>query len=269
MVNSAVNQAGAPGVLGSRVAVIEFSLENLFRAYWMNHTGGPGWKGTGSSKEIINPLQWYRWAYIRMSPCNDQRVFGTTVVPDTTALYNWFCQWQLFKHLKTDFRVLNTDVRSSNETRIVASLLVQDSYWQVSNRNVADIQNIKYPTFTELSAWGAQWSFPPGQKSVDSRSFNHHSMFGTNDPIGEPWKVFCPLDSESQNETEIGFVFGTLFLAEFATVTNKAYGGGETVALEMEQLSDTWALIKVRSEWLLGNQNRVKGNAVAFSSSIG
>ncbi|AGZ20415.1 VP1 [Gyrovirus Tu243] len=266
LVNNAVTQTGTSSVSNMRATAIEISLRGLLLAYFMNHsTGGPGWAGDSGTKVAISPLEWWRWAYIRIEPCNDGRVFGMAV-PHDEVLYNWFCQWQLFKHVKTDLRVLNTDVRTSAEARIVASLLVQDSYWQVGNRGATQLSQIKFPSFLELSAWGAQWSFQPGLQSVSSRSFNHHSFVGTNDPMGEPWKVFCPLDNMTQQDTQISWVYATLFLAEFASVTNKQGYNTEQTSLEMQALSDTWAVIKVRSEWMLGNQNRVKSNMVTFTT---
>lgn len=266
-VNNAVFQSGQAETSAFRVYSIELSLRNLLLAYYVQYvSGGPGWTGTSAAKVNISPLDWWRWAYIRMHPSPDQRVFANATRPTDTQLFNYFSQWQLFRHIKTDFRVLNTDVTNTPDVRILASLLTQDSYWQVQNKTSADLSQLKFPSFAELTAWGAQWAFLPGQKSVSGRSFNHHSMRGTNDPKGEPWKTLTPL--QHQVVSDINWVFGTLFLAEFSNFTVLNEYNTENRALAATGLSETWSIVKVRSLFEFGNQQYLLADSVRFTSHL-
>lgn len=120
-----------------------------------------------------------------------------------------------------------------------------------------------YMSFATLSALGAPWSFPSNQKPIGRGSFNRHSMKGVNDPQGEKWLTLVPkkdwwiTTDESVPKSGIKTVIGELYLAQGNTTYN-AYKYG-TYQHELEKnalICNTWAIVKIKSMWTLGNKRR-------------
>lgn len=119
-----------------------------------------------------------------------------------------------------------------------------------------------FPSFSTLSALGAAWAFPPGQRSVSRRSFNHHSATGAGDPDGKKWHVLVPRKQEyitdaSMQKTEVDTVFFTLYLAQGTPATQPYKFMTYTEPLADKSFNtEHWAVIRVRSAWELGNTRR-------------
>lgn len=253
------------------VTRIDISLLNLFLAMYTttDRQGGPYFSRQSSPKcKIQFPTEWWRWAWIKMMPYFGQGR-STGVLPDfssSESVIQWFSRWQLFKHVKTTLAVLNTADGPSTEsgpfkmTSILASLLTQDTYFlQEHKGSDPDPSNVNYYlTFGQLTAFGAPWCFPPGQRASKSGLFNHHSMTGSNDPLADPWQPLVP-NAEQVDQADYELVsqfkriIGQLHLALFFSLTptgTMATGAGQAFS---EEIENTWALIRIKSKWLLGN----------------
>lgn len=145
----------------------------------------------------------------------------------------------------------------------------QDPQWKAEQRYTIQAATaavpysmITYPSFATLSALGAPWSFPPGQKLVGRGSFNKHSIKGTGDPQGKKWLTLVPKDKEwitqsNMSQSEINTDIGTLFLAQGCPKTNPyKFGTYTSVFVDEAMVTQTWAIIKVKSKWTLGNPRR-------------
>nr|BAE98147.1 VP2d1 [Chicken anemia virus] len=121
-----------------------------------------------------------------------------------------------------------------------------------------------YMSFATLTALGAQWSFPPGQRSVSRRSFNHHKARGAGDPKGQRWHTLVPLGTETITDSYMGAPaseldtnFFTLYVAQGTNKSQQYKFGTATYALkEPVMKSDAWAVVRVQSVWQLGNRQR-------------
>lgn len=225
-----------------RVARVDISLYNLLKACYVgsSHFGPKTW---GGSK--VGPDQWWYWSYVRMFPQAYQWLGQGAESMTSVQAVNMFGGYHLFRHLRTEISVMaweNTGFGASP----VASLLVQDQFWNME----AD----RYPSFMELTANGAPWAFPPTQKSVSKTSFNRHVITGTNDPEGEPWKRLK--EKSSTESTQIGWNFGTLFLAQSCDVLDKNQAGTYLGKQVSQGIWKSFAVARIRSAWRLGNLSR-------------
>lgn len=119
-----------------------------------------------------------------------------------------------------------------------------------------------YLSFASLSALGAPWSFPPGQKSLSKTSFNKHSIRGMGDPQGKKWLTLTPKEIEwitddNMTKTELDTDIATLYLAQGSPKWNTyKFGTYHTVLVQEPMNTAPWAIVKVQSMWTLGNIRR-------------
>lgn len=257
------------------VTRIHLSLGNMFRAAWCSKPkesflGGPMYTQEEAHKaDIRYPTEWWRWAWLNMIPTfggRDGTVIATPFPKDHNIL-DWFARYQLFRHVKTQLSVLNTwqgpftTTGPIPETSVLASLLVQDSYMEpyTDNNTLPQLgEDIYYWSFGELTARGAPWAFPPGQRGSKGGLMNHHSMTGTNDPMADPWQPLYPNpDMETMAAqkwiSQIDKVIGTLHMAWFNSICPSLTTGTAAAPALSGDLMLTTALIRLRSKWLLGN----------------
>nr|AKQ19376.1 VP1 [Gyrovirus GyV9] len=133
-----------------------------------------------------------------------------------------------------------------------------------------------YMSFATLTALGAPWSFPSNQKGISRGSFNKHTIRGVNDPQGQKWMTLVPkkvwwIDAEEDAEkTGIETIIGELYLAQGAIIGNSYKFGTYQQELPKDTLvNHTWAIIKVRSLWTLGNHRRPYNWDVNWWNTIG
>lgn len=242
-----------------RVASMDINLYNMIRATYYPQDGGPTGNTQGTTTTGLHyPNEWWRWAWLSMSPTTVTRLPQQVPMTehDCRRLFGYF---QIFKHIKTRVSILSTE-NYATYPMIVASLGIQDDYF----RNQSGIETQKhrnFPTFLELSAMGAPWSFPPGQRSVNRGSFNHHTFSGTNDPMGEPWKWLNPIGNQPG---ELDWTVGTIYLAAWEYSTGAASGGTFAGPNAPIGSTNTWAIARVKSWWRLGNRSRTGGNWVTW-----
>lgn len=159
-----VDQRGGvnfPNISCARVFRLDLSLQNLLRATfsgnYINKMGGPcplplksQWPhsindvfkalASGAGYPMIDnktknkapyssPADWWRWALIFMKPADLylQQVWPN--VPHLGTMTQILGKWQLFRHIKTRFKVMATDDLGHQTFSPVASLFVQDRYW--------------------------------------------------------------------------------------------------------------------------------------------
>lgn len=243
---------------------LDISLWTLFLAFYTStgRQGGPSYSTTEHNNQF--PTDWWRWAWIDMVPTFGVRAAGLVPQFNVTDIFNWLGRYQVFKHNRTSLAVLNTTVGPStdagplpNMTSILASLLSQDNYFKFNNEH--DPHNVsQYLTFMQLSALGAPWAFPPGQRGSKGGLFNHHSMVGTNDPQADPWLPLVPPRGETDiaNQpivTQMQKVIGSLHLALFLSITPSGAAGTAVGKGLGSKVENTWALIRIKSSWTLGN----------------
>lgn len=120
-----------------------------------------------------------------------------------------------------------------------------------------------WPSFATLSALGAPWSFPPGQKTITRGSFNKHTITGSGDPQGRRWMTLVPKNKEditaqTMTGTELNTDIATLFLAQGSAEFN-TYKFGTThgeILVQRPLACTVWAVVKIESIWQLGNMRR-------------
>nr|AEN71110.1 VP1 [Chicken anemia virus] len=147
---------------------------------------------------------------------------------------------------------------------IITSTTAQGTQVRCMNSTQAWWSWDTYMSFATLTALGAQWSFPPGQRSVSRRSFNHHKARGAGDPKGQRWHTLVPLGTETITDSymgapasEIDTNFFTLYVAQGTNKSQQYKFGTATYALkEPVMKSDSWAVVRVQSVWQLGNRQR-------------
>ncbi|AWT08462.1 hypothetical protein [Gyrovirus 10] len=75
-----------------------------------------------------------------------------------------------------------------------------------------------FPSFGTLSALGASWAFPPGQRSFSHGSVNHHTITGSGDPEGQRWRTLNPLTTfpitSSEQGSDYDRVIASIYLAQ-------------------------------------------------------
>lgn len=119
-----------------------------------------------------------------------------------------------------------------------------------------------FPSFATLSALGAPWSFPPGQKSLSKGSFTKHTVRGMGDPQGRKWLTLCPkevewVDDDNITKTELDTDIATMYLAQGAPKWNTyKFGTFHNVMVDQPMNVQPWCIIKVQSVWTLGNLRR-------------
>lgn len=146
---------------------------------------------------------------------------------------------------------------------------VWPSIWKNPGTNTVLYSSMCFPSFLTLTAWGASWTFPPSQKGFQKGSFSRHSMIGTNDPQGERWLNLLPRNIENPpgdlgplkaEGSQIDKIIGQLFLAQGATYTGHWRFGTATERLDGGKdnilVNRTWAVVKIWSEWQLGNTRK-------------
>lgn len=231
--------------LANRVARVDLSLENLLKAAYVGNThyAPKTWPG-----EKNTPADWWYWSYIKVHPQSKQWTDQLTGAMSQDDMIAQFGGYHMFRHDKTKIQLLAFEY-TNGQPNCVASLLVQDNFWEDQN-SAADY----YPSFMELTANGAPWSFPPGLRSVSTKSFNHHTMTGTNDSIGEPWKILKPVNPATP--TQISWVFGTLFLASSSQTLPRNTGGTYQGLASPSEIWNVWAIARIKSKWTLGNLSK-------------
>lgn len=285
------------------VSRIDISFGNLLRAAYTAKSkfmkdSGDWQKETGDriGGPVVNqdwnqfPSFWWNWAWIKMIPSWQGRTNpiiypiheASQKIDDTASTLSHFIGfYQLYKHVKTTMAVLNTyngpfvDNEKTyghlRQTSILASLLTQDNYIMARENTIYNDKYAQpaclieklYFNFGELTAWGAPWAFPPGQRGTSRGLFNHHSMTGTNDPMADPWQPLDPPPprpiSQNYPESTVDKVIGSLHLANFTEFTPN-YTMGTASALAAGGDADTsakweycWAVVRVKSKWMLGN----------------
>ena len=75
----------------------------------------------------VPPSEWWRWALLVMHPRAPGRFYNAPKLMTLDAMGDLLGGWQLFRHVKTKFRVLATMGQGAFSP--VASLLVQNDYW--------------------------------------------------------------------------------------------------------------------------------------------
>lgn len=231
--------------LANRVARVDISLANLLKAAYVGtaHYAPKTWPS-----EKNTPADWWYWAYVKIHPQAKQWADQTSSAMTQAQMQEMFGGYHTFKHDKTKIQLLAFE--STNfQPNCVASLLVQDNFWQDQNE-LADY----FPSFMELTANGAPWSFPPGLKSVSRGSFNHHTMVGTNDPIGEPWKILKPVNPSTP--TQVDWIYGTLFLASSSQTVPRDTGATYQGLASPSDIWNVWAVARIKSKWTLGNLSK-------------
>lgn len=260
------------------VARLDFSLWTFFLAYYTtnNRLGGPHHE-TGIQNYQF-PTEWYRWAYAIMQPTWGIRFTGEMPQFNADQIFNWFSRFQLFRHVKSTFAVLNTAPGPSIQSgyspmiSVLASLLTQDKYFHGSFPNDDQHNNLKYQTFLQLSARGAPWCMPPGQRGSKGGLFNHHSMTGTNDPMADPWLPLLPAVGQVDYtntglQSQLQRVFGSLHLALFLSLSPTGAAGTGVGQAYDKGLENTWALIRFKSIWQLANDRPIERMYIQFMGS--
>nr|WJN23036.1 VP1 [Gyrovirus GyV3]WNA12400.1 VP1 [Gyrovirus GyV3] len=119
-----------------------------------------------------------------------------------------------------------------------------------------------YPSFATLSALGAPWSFPAGQKSISKTSFNKHVIRGMGDPQGKKWLTLVPkgqewINADSMTKSELDTDIATLYLAQGTSRANSyKFNTFHEVMVQDPMNVAPWAVVKVSSVWTLGNNRR-------------
>lgn len=230
-----------------RISRIDITFLNLLKAAYLggDDSIGPYREGGPPTAISKSPKDWYCWSYILMHPSAQQWYTQTTTHITATQAQQLFMNYSLFKHVKTTMNVMATQNATGWDP--VASLLIQDNYWGDSSHGD------RYATFMQLTAHGAPWAFPPQQRSVSRRSFNHHTMSGTNDPSGETWKILNPRPGET---SQVDWNFGSLFLAASTEVVDRTAAGTAKLQMGSPNTWIIWAAIRIKSKFLLGNQKQ-------------
>lgn len=238
-----------------RVAAMDISLENMLKAVMVQDSQAL-WGGPAPDK--APPDDWWRWAYAKMVPQETTRSIATAGTMTGDQMRNMLGGYSLFRHVKTQVQLMATD-NVAGVFAPVASIMIQDAYWQ--QRDV-----VHYPSFAEITASGGQWSFPPGQRSVGRGSFNHHTLRGTNDPQGDEWKVLLPVKGLAPPPSQVGWVFGTVFLAE----CQQALLANNRMTFQAPDadapVTQPWAIARFKSQWQLGNQTYATNAMVTWPS---
>lgn len=131
-----------------------------------------------------------------------------------------------------------------------------------------------YPSFITLSALGSGWAFPPQQQPVSRRSFNKHSMKGRNDPLYGPWMQLLPknlytVDAPAMAKGDLNTIVGTLFLAQGSNMSRPykfmtAMYKPDNAPFK----NNAWAVVKITSEWILGNTRRPYFWDVSWANTV-
>lgn len=243
---------------------IDFSFANMLRAVYQTYYAGPQSVPPFSVPEI-KPSDWYKWSYLMMAPKDQNRPSkpykNQTDNFTPTQMQDMFQQYQLFRHVKTSLAVLNTYVASSvpspDVVSVLASLLTQDRYFMPANA-------AHYLSFLELSAFGASWCFPPGQRCTGRGLMSKHSFTGSNDPMVDRWLPMIPLPDHFPGTSEIEKIFAQLHLALFTPLEDKASRGTSLLPIVNDPVSQYWALIRVKSWFQLGNVSPLAGYNVIW-----
>ncbi|QNJ60062.1 VP1 [Pigeon gyrovirus] len=274
----------------------------------------------------FDPSSWWRWALALMYPLPKERNDNYPLVMSKDQMYRMFGGYQLYRHIVSKFKILCTRPAPNSSFSPVASLVVQDGFWNQRGRHQytvtrggrpfsgaqpsavgstnytcnettwpahpptpfneaqdqgmpwvtpgggpvtdfnlymnASYADFKFPSFAVLSALGAPWTFPPQQKPIMRGSFTKHTIKGTNDPQGERWWNLLPRrDGGSpipDTNSDIDNLVATIFLAQGSDITSPVrFGTAQYTIKEANAFQqDTWCIIKFKSMWALGNQQR-------------
>lgn len=119
-----------------------------------------------------------------------------------------------------------------------------------------------YPSFSTLAALGAPMAFPPQQKPVTKGSFNKHSMTGRNDPLQGQWMTLLPKNLQVVSDAEmakgdLNTTIGSLFLAQGSNTCRPYKLMTCMYQPENDPMkNNNWAVVKIQSQWTLGNTRR-------------
>nr|UVH33471.1 capsid protein [Gyrovirus galga1]WIC83148.1 VP1 [Gyrovirus galga1] len=105
--------------------------QHLQGCQWSAQTTQDAWPYSAGRSETkrpsVPPSEWWRWALLVMHPRAPGRFYNAPKLMTLDAMGDLLGGWQLFRHVKTKFRVLATMGQGAFSP--VASLLVQNDYW--------------------------------------------------------------------------------------------------------------------------------------------
>lgn len=135
-------------------------------------------------------------------------------------------------------------------------------YCAINNSEKTDYSNECFMSFATITALGGQWSFPPGQRSVSRRTFNHHTVSHQEDPQGRRWNTLVPINKEwindgSMESSEINKTIAVIYLAQGTNISPSYKFGTFTEQIETTPMVNRiWAIARIKSQWQLGNHRR-------------
>lgn len=162
----------------------------------------------------FDPSSWWRFAIVFMFPEPRERQTKYPLILEQDEMCRIFGGYQLFRHIITKMKILCIDPAPGTNFSPIASLVVQDNYWNNNDRHVfrTDVGARPFSAAQSVAGQSSQWSCnettyptrPPPSWNANQR--------------GQPWEE--PGAQAAQFEKYMNAVYAGFKLPSFGVLTS-------------------------------------------------